>query len=370
MNQQVGEGIEQPAALVHLSIYLLLLSLLYLLFMLLLLLLLLHIPLTFLTFSYLSFSSFFAPLTLFPRLFHQPAFLIHSPSTIRMRHQDVLNHHLTMLHATVFLSTILCFVTAGPPNPVHSMAYATVNEKTFYIQGGDPGEGSFTNQFYALDLTQPNWDTSNPPWSILGPGAGLAGGPTSAYHFMAVVDYGQSLMIWSTLDRNNVATNSGRITEYKISNSTWLEQLKSNGYNSAFAPYPGFAKSGATDPGTNLVYVPAISLKDTGLTIYNITEAAVSNIFGGAATTAQMPPPLVEGRVLSGHSTVWIENRGSLLVYGGRFEVPPSGPTVSLQPAVFSDVLVEYKPTQRNWTIVVCIFIAMRLLITKLCYHD
>ena len=263
-----------------------------------------------------------------------------------------------MLHAIVALFTILCLVIAGPPDPVHSMAYATVNEKMLYIQGGDPGqaENVFTNQFYALDLTQPNWNTSNPPWTILGTGAGLTGAPPSANHFMAVVDYGQSLMIWSSLDRRNVATNSSRIVKYKISNSTWLVQQESNGTNGTFATYPGFAKSGATDPGTNLVYIPAVYQKDTGMTVYNITEAAVSNNFERAATTALMPPPLVEGRVLSGHSTVWSEYRGSLLVYGGRYEVLPTDPTMApLQPATLSDRLVEYKPIQRDWTIVVCI---------------
>ncbi|KAF9545550.1 hypothetical protein EC957_010859 [Mortierella hygrophila] len=262
-----------------------------------------------------------------------------------------------MFHAIVALSTVLCLITAGPPIPVHSMAYATVNEKTLYIQGGDPGQIPYANQFCALDLTQPNWNTSNPPWTILGAGAGFTGAPASANHFMTVVDDGQSLMIWSSVDRNNAATNSSGIVEYKISSSTWLARQESDDANGTFATYPGFAKSGATDPGTNLVYIPAVYQKDTGMTVFNITAAAISNKFESSITTAPMPPPLVEGRVLTGHSTVWSGYRGSLLVYGGRYEVPPTNPTTNstttpLQPAVFSDRLVEYNPTQKNWTII------------------
>ncbi|KAF9130628.1 F-box only protein 42 [Mortierella sp. GBA39] len=274
-----------------------------------------------------------------------------------MRHRDVLNHHPAMLHAIVALSAILCLVTAEQPIPVHSMAYATVNEKTLYIQGGDPGQIPFANQFCALDLTQPNWNTSNPPWTILSAGAGLTGAPASANHFMTVGNDSQSLMIWSSVGRNNVATSSSDIVEYKLSSSKWLARQELSNANGSLATYPGFAKSGATDPGTNLIYIPAVSQMDTGMTVFDITGAAISSNLERSTTTAPMPPPLVEGRVLTGHSTVWSGYRGSLLVYGGRYEVPPTTPatnstTAPLQPAVFSDRLVEYNPTQKNWTII------------------
>ncbi|KAG0054679.1 hypothetical protein BGZ89_002592, partial [Linnemannia elongata] len=272
-----------------------------------------------------------------------------------MRHRDVLNHHHTMLHAIIALSTVVCLVTAETPVAVHSMAYTTVNEKTLYIQGGNPEQAGdrFANQFYALDLTRPNWDTTNPPWNTLDAGVSSSGAPSSAYHFMTVVDYGQSLMIWSSLERTNVYLNSSRAVEFNISNLTWSRLQNSDTTIGNFATFAGFAKSGATDPKTNLVYIPALFQKDTGMTVYNITQAAVSNKFESCATTVPMPQPLGEGRVLSGHSTVWSEYSESLLVYGGRYEVPPTNPLASpLPPAVLSDRLVEYQPLQKDWTIV------------------
>ncbi|KAF8941661.1 hypothetical protein BGZ47_007295 [Haplosporangium gracile] len=265
-----------------------------------------------------------------------------------MRHRDVLIHHSVMLYVSFALFISLGLVTAGP-FPVHSMAYTTVDEKTLYIQGGDPGQAgtSFSNQFYALNLTHTNWNTSSPPWTILGTGAGSTGAPPSANHFMTVVDGGQSLMVWYSSVRSNVATNSSHITYYKISNLSWFAQQESD---NTFATYYGFAKSGATDPETNLVYIPAVYGKDTGMTVYNITEATVSNNFTLSATVASMPPPLDSGRVLSGHSTVWSDYRKSLLVYGGRYEVPPTNPDLAaLQSAMLSDRFVEYNVAQRGW---------------------
>ncbi|KAF9147864.1 Multiple epidermal growth factor-like domains protein 8 [Linnemannia schmuckeri] len=265
-----------------------------------------------------------------------------------MQHRDALIHHSAMLYAIVALFTFLGLVTAGP-FPVHSMAYTTVDEKTLYIQGGDPGPagGIFSNQFYALNLTQTNWNISSPPWIILGTGAGSGSAPTSANHFMTVVDDGQSLMVWCSSERNKAAINSSRITKYKISSLTWLEQQDSGGTSAAF---PGFAKSGATDPETNLVYIPAVYEKDTGMTVYNITETAMSNKITLTSTVASMPPPLEIGRVLSGHSTVWSDYRKSLLVYGGRYEVPPTSLDLpTQQSAILSDRFVEYNVAQRGW---------------------
>ncbi|KAG0307048.1 hypothetical protein BGZ97_000529, partial [Linnemannia gamsii] len=49
------------------------------------------------------------------------------------------------------------------------MAYTTIDENMFYMQGGviyGPA-GPTTNQFYTLDLTQPTWTTSKPPWKAM-----------------------------------------------------------------------------------------------------------------------------------------------------------------------------------------------------------
>ncbi|KAG0272680.1 hypothetical protein BGZ96_005226, partial [Linnemannia gamsii] len=52
------------------------------------------------------------------------------------------------------------------------MAYATIDENTFYIQGGNihpPPGGVVTKvtlQLFSLDLTQ-NWDAASAPWKRL-----------------------------------------------------------------------------------------------------------------------------------------------------------------------------------------------------------
>lgn len=291
-----------------------------------------------------------------------------------MRHRHVLNCHSAMLCALVTLFAILCPIRADAPGPVHSMAYATVDEKTLYIQGGNPGQGApLSNQFYSLDLTQSNWNAANPPWKILSPGAASLGAATAANHFMTVVDSGRSLMIWSIRDNGDNVTRSNEIVQYNISTSTWLMRFSSSRLGSYYSLYPNFTKSGATDPATNLVYIPAVFQVDSGMAVYdttNITEATLTNKYDSSATLAPMPPPLVIGGVLTGHSTVWSEYRSSMLVYGGRYEVPGSSPTTSsLQTPVFSDQFLEYNPTQKNWAGVVGVYIAQRPF-AKACMHN
>lgn len=268
-----------------------------------------------------------------------------------MRHRDVLNCHSAMLYALVTLFAILYSVRAGVPNPVHSMAYATVDEKALYIQGGDPGHGEIlSNQFFSLDLTQSNWDTANPPWSTLVTGAAKTGAPATANHFMTVVDGGQSLMVWSVLFRErNTTSSASEIVKYNFSSSTWLERQPSD-FGSDYTAFPSFPKSGATDPATNLVYIPAVFRNDTGMTVYDITQATLTNSFGKSAISVPMQPPLAIGGVLTGHSTVWSDYRNRLLVYGGRYEVPESGLRV------FSDRFVEYNPTLQTWTNLVGVY--------------
>lgn len=43
------------------------------------------------------------------------------------------------------------------------MAYASIPDKTLYIQGGY--NTYFTNDFYSLDLTQDSWSVLSPPWT-------------------------------------------------------------------------------------------------------------------------------------------------------------------------------------------------------------
>ncbi|KAF9983907.1 hypothetical protein BGZ75_004547, partial [Mortierella antarctica] len=123
-----------------------------------------------------------------------------------------------MITAVVTFLSISSFasVAAQTPTPVSSeaqapipatcAAYATIDEKAFYVQGGftnlTAGASTLTNQLYTLDLTQ-NWTSSNPPWKAVTGFNGRAP-PLSWGNSMAVSRSKESLIIprskvWSRL---------------------------------------------------------------------------------------------------------------------------------------------------------------------------
>ncbi|KAF9351224.1 hypothetical protein BGX26_010731, partial [Mortierella sp. AD094] len=76
------------------------------------------------------------------------------------------------------------------------MAYATVDEKTFYIQGGSYGIPSGSNQFFALDL-QTSWTSSNVPWKALSTGYGIDSSPAASEHWMALSNGNLTVYGWN-----------------------------------------------------------------------------------------------------------------------------------------------------------------------------
>ncbi|KAF9120906.1 hypothetical protein BGX30_002891, partial [Mortierella sp. GBA39] len=127
---------------------------------------------------------------------------------------------------------------------VGSMAYTTVNEDTFFMQGGisyGPA-GPTTNQFYTLDLTQPTWATVNPPWRARVYPESLNLIARINKHSISVSPDKQNLTFW--------ADYPGLVLNYTIATDTWTQ-----------VPTPSqliFSSDlhSETDPRTGLVYNP------------------------------------------------------------------------------------------------------------------
>ncbi|KAK3830339.1 MAG: hypothetical protein J3R72DRAFT_257899 [Linnemannia gamsii] len=147
------------------------------------------------------------------------------------------------LGASTWLWGTLCLLKAtmvsaqlsqAQPFPVTSVAYATFDEKTFYVNGGW-GQMAAVPQFYSLDLTQDNWKVSSPPWRQLN------------YPSDIQAEYDHSMTV--SLDGRTIALWVGKVTQlvnYSITDNKWTQSPS------------GFVSQGthaATDPTTGTVYI-------------------------------------------------------------------------------------------------------------------
>ncbi|KAG9061504.1 hypothetical protein KI688_007082 [Linnemannia hyalina] len=176
------------------------------------------------------------------------------------------------------------------------MSYASLDEKTLYIQGGFTTVGTQrtqVNQFAALDLTVPSWPTSSPPWMIPPYKSGIA--PNSSWHSMAVSKDHANLFLWDPF-------NTGWST-FNIADRTWTN------FTLPVDATRQLAIRSAVDYNTGYVYAP------TGTS--NGTQMAMNALFSAAYTTSAMPTDLMP--VPINHETfVWSTVRGTFLHYGGK----------------------------------------------------
>ena len=68
--------------------------------------------------------------------------------------------------SAVVYGCLLWSASAAAPQQAYFSAYTTVDESTFYIQGGSnvSNPSIIYDQFYSLDLTQ-SWNVTTPLWS-------------------------------------------------------------------------------------------------------------------------------------------------------------------------------------------------------------
>ncbi|KAF9122563.1 hypothetical protein BGW39_009651 [Mortierella sp. 14UC] len=209
-------------------------------------------------------------------------------------------------------------VIAQPPLVTCCMAYNTIDENTFYIQGGsvDPRVtvSSASVQFYSLDLTLPSWDTSNPPWKALPPPTGSTTLAPTFRHSMSVSADHRTLTIF-------VPNGPGLISNFNIDDGSWTPVTTPSPNQSMPVIYGAQA---ATDPTTGIVYIPP-AYPSTYLSIYAPST--------GVVTTAPMPPVLTGE--LSRHSFVWSQVRKTFILFGG---------------VITTNYFSEYDPITGKWT--------------------
>ncbi|KAF9952847.1 hypothetical protein BGZ72_005879 [Mortierella alpina] len=242
------------------------------------------------------------------------------------------SHRIQRWKATVCkaLAIILCIacafspVHAQRPFPATAGAYATVDEKTLYVQGGITSivNGSIvgeTNQLYALDLTR-EWNATNPPWTSVAVSTGTS--PILWGHAMTYSKATNSLIVWSSFLKQALYT-------YSLTNNASAVTQKP-----LPAKYSNFMKLKAvTDPNTGDVYVPS------GMN--NGTEMAVYHPNNGTFTSVAMASPMVMTNAVAYYSVVWSTQRNSMILYGGfyYFDDTEGNP-----------YLIEFNPRTAAWS--------------------
>ncbi|KAG0271229.1 Acyl-CoA-binding domain-containing protein 5 [Linnemannia exigua] len=208
------------------------------------------------------------------------------------------------------------------PVPVGIMGYATSHDqRTFFIQGGVGERLYLNNQFFSLDLTQPSWNTTSPPWKALSVGAGnSSSAPTDYGLAMAVSKDDTQLLDWAK--RIGVST-------YDIRTGTW------NGTGTANGPRTGFfGYTAATDPDTDLVYIPSGTANLTRMLVYDFTTRSTSS--------APMPPPAMLKMSVGMYAWAWNSVRRTMMLHGGanysNFSDPFGNPN-----------LMEFNPSTSTW---------------------
>jgi len=257
----------------------------------------------------------------------------------------VAKRHSASLAALLLLS-LHSFAPALAQNPLttSAAAYTTIDERTFYVQGGftlydenrDPSLPAMdlTDQFFSLDLTT-DWKAANPPWKAVPANSPLRP-PRTWGHSMTAIKGNNDLLIWST--RRNPDSREG-IYSFSIANNFWEPTV---------VPLPStyntwYKLKAAADPQTNDVYLPCGRGAGRSMAVYKTASSV------GEETP--MPPPETLIADVFGYTTLWSTFRNSMLLYGGLSYN---------ETRVFNPSLVEFIPGNKTWARIVS-FPAIRL---------
>ncbi|KAF9130632.1 hypothetical protein BGX30_013440 [Mortierella sp. GBA39] len=247
-------------------------------------------------------------------------------STPSHRRTNMSSFHIALLISlsAASLSTLHLtpLVSAQIPVPLCCMAYATTHDqKTFFVQGGAGDHTYRNNQFFSLDLSQPSWNTTVPPWKPLSVGAGNTGSsPVDQGLAMAVSKDDTKLMEWGM--RTGLAT-------YDIGTGVWTGVEAAAGARVGF-----FGYHAATDPNTGLAYIPSAMNNFTRMMVYNFTT--------GAATSTPMPSVKLLRLPVGKYTWAWNEVRQSMLLHGGANYGNTTNPFANPN-------LLEFLPTTSKW---------------------
>lgn len=207
-----------------------------------------------------------------------------------------------------------------PPALVCCMAYTTINEDTFYVQGGTliTGTGASTNasQFYALDLTQPTWNTLNPPWKALVYPANLNALSSTEGHSISVAPDSSSFTMW--------IYNPNLIVNYNVAGGVWTQVLPTP----SLTLFKGNDLQAATDPTSGLVYIPGAAGTYNTMSVYAPS---------GMGLSVPIPSTLVAATGF--YTFVWSQLRKTFIYFGGNSATP--------------NPFFEFSPSAGKWTAMV-----------------
>lgn len=228
------------------------------------------------------------------------------------------------MKSNVWMYTAVCCcllgsVSAAAPNMAYFPAYTTVDESTFYVQGGSNFiSGEVYTQFYALDLTQ-SWNTSTPLWKEVATVGPFPERLKAVWHSLSVSKDQKSLTFW---DMNKAPTYS---IGFRRDNGTWVDMAAPP----PLKPADRIVCKAVTDPTTDRVYIPGGAAGGDML----VYDPVFKN-----TTTVAMPA----GRNSTGwtyYTFAWNAVRRSFLLYGGMMS------TAELEnPGLLGPVLYEYSP--------------------------
>jgi hypothetical protein len=180
------------------------------------------------------------------------------------------------------------------------MAYGTTDENTLYVVGGahytGVSKGNFTTQFYALNLTQTGWNTSNPPWTMMSYPTSLLPRAISRFQYsMALSPDNSTLGVWDV-------TDADRLVEYSVGNASWTSATITDSLS-------GNGVQAVTDPTTGLVYFPGGGPANySAMMVYNPTT--------GMITDAPSSYPIVNGTPY--YSFTWNSQRNKFIYFTGK----------------------------------------------------
>ncbi|KAG0028813.1 hypothetical protein BGZ82_008244 [Podila clonocystis] len=222
------------------------------------------------------------------------------------------------------------------PNPVRTAAFTTLGEKRLYIVGGFQGPlpiGTPTapgvNQFASLDLTVPTWNANSPPWTIHPPLPFTLG----VYPFFAVLPKSQAQLIVATGDDGPATVP---VATFHLGSNSWSV---ADAFTTSYTSSSGVLA--AVNPTIDTIIVPtgitiSTSPEVYGTFLYNIATKVSSFARGPETVGPQVPATLRE------YAIAWSSVRGSVLVYGGRGELPGNQ-------WQYSSSLLEFSSTTLTW---------------------
>lgn len=252
---------------------------------------------------------------------HPPALWFTASQAHHLPHPNI-HQPFTYLYPMKFsvqLSAVVygCFLwcsSAAAPQQAYFSAYSTVDESTFYIQGGSNVSNSniIYDQFYSLDLTQ-SWNITNPLWSEV-TAVGIPARLKAWGHSISLSSNHKTLTFWNMFNSPPYSAN------YHLDTKAW-EELPAP---LSVQPFGLQIAKAATDPTTDRVYIPGGAGNNSMLAF----DPSSKN------STALADPPAVNGTSTNwnGYTFVWSELRKSFLLLGG-LNTPASS------------YFYEYKPT-------------------------